>query len=49
MLHDIEIIIIDDDREIIEALTEMLELEEFRVKGFLSPEKALLTLAKNSP
>ncbi|MDO7634437.1 MAG: sigma-54 dependent transcriptional regulator [Porticoccaceae bacterium] len=49
MLHDIEIIIIDDDREIIEALTEMLELEEFRVRGFLSPEKALLSLAKNSP
>ena len=49
MLNDIQIIVIDDDQEIIEALTEMLELEEFQVRGFLSPEKALFTLAKNSP
>ncbi|WP_320824804.1 sigma-54 dependent transcriptional regulator [Reinekea sp.] len=44
-----QIIMIDDDREIIEALTEMLELEGFHVKGFLSPEKALLSLNENSP
>jgi len=49
MQHDIRIIIIDDDQEIIEALTEMLELEEFSVEGFLLPEKALLTINKNSP
>lgn len=49
MLNDIRIIIIDDDQEIIEALTEMLELEGFSVEGFLLPEKALQTLDKNSP
>ncbi|MEH6578397.1 MAG: sigma-54 dependent transcriptional regulator [Amphritea sp.] len=49
MLNDIQIIIIDDDQEIIEALTEMLELEEFNVEGFLQPEKALVTLDKDSP
>ena len=49
MLNDIRIIIIDDDQEIIEALSEMLELEEFCVEGFLLPEAALLTLEKNSP
>ena len=49
MLNDIRIIIIDDDKEIIEALSEMLELEEFNVERFSLPEKALLTLNKNSP
>jgi len=49
MHDDIRIIIIDDDLEIVEALTEMLELEEFNVEGFMLPEKALLTLDKDSP
>jgi len=49
MLNDIRIIIIDDDQEIIEALSEMLELEEFNVQSFSLPEKAVLALDKNSP
>ena len=48
MLNDIQLLIIDDDQEIIEALSEMLDLEGFRVQSFLKPEKALETLHKNS-
>ncbi|OMH32065.1 sigma-54 dependent transcriptional regulator [Motiliproteus sp. MSK22-1] len=49
MLSDIQLIVIDDDQAIIEALSEMLELEGFSVQAFLKPEKILGTLHKNSP
>lgn len=48
MKHAIRIVIIDDDQTIIEALTEMLELEDFKVDTFLDAHKALATLNKNS-
>lgn len=48
MNNTIKIIIIDDDPTIIEALTEMLELEGFDVESHIRAEKALISLNKNS-
>ena len=48
MNSTIKIIIIDDDPTIIEALTEMLELEGFAVESHLRAEKALASLDKGS-
>ena len=48
MNHTIKIVIIDDDQSIIEALTEMLELEGFTVETYLQANKALAQLDKNS-
>ncbi len=45
----IQVIIIDDDKEVIEALQEMLELEGFSITAFQHPEKALAVLHENSP
>lgn len=49
MNQDIQIVVIDDDQSIVEALTEMLELEDFLIQTFLDADKALATLARNSP
>lgn len=48
MKNTTRILIIDDDQTIIEALTEMLELEDFKVDTFLDAHKALITLNKDS-
>ena len=48
MNHTIKIVIIDDDQSIIEALTEMLQLEGFTVETYLQASKALAQLDKNS-
>ncbi|MBR7889489.1 sigma-54-dependent Fis family transcriptional regulator [Marinomonas sp. A79] len=48
MANKIKIIIVDDDPTIIEALTEMLELEGFQVAGFSLPDKALSQLSPHS-
>lgn len=48
MNSTIKIIIIDDDPTIIEALTEMLELEGFEVESHLRAKKALTSLNKAS-
>lgn len=48
MQTDIEIVIIDDDTAITEALTEMLELDDFSVRAFQQPEKALAYLTAGS-
>ncbi|MBJ7540017.1 sigma-54-dependent transcriptional regulator [Marinomonas transparens] len=45
----IQIVIIDDDQSILEALTEMLELEKFQVNVFKQASKALAFLTTNSP
>ncbi|ANG64623.1 C4-dicarboxylate ABC transporter [Marinobacterium aestuarii] len=49
MHSDIQVVIIDDDAEITEALTEMLELDDFCVQAFAQPEKALASLHADSP
>ncbi|MCL6417433.1 sigma-54 dependent transcriptional regulator [Aestuariirhabdus sp. Z084] len=49
MHPDIEVVIIDDDQEVTEALVEMLELEEFKVVAFSSPERALGYLSDECP
>ncbi|RBO84807.1 sigma-54-dependent transcriptional regulator [Marinomonas aquiplantarum] len=49
MLNTIKIIIIDDDQTIIEALTEMLELEGFQIESYSRADKAISLLDKNSP
>lgn len=49
MSGDIKVVIVDDDKEIIEALTEMLELEDFSVCSFQQPYKALEFLQPDSP
>ena len=49
MNQDIRIVIIDDDQSIVEALTEMLELEDFRIQSFSDAEKALASLTRDSP
>lgn len=49
MSGDIKIVIVDDDEEIVEALTDMLELEGFSVCGFQQPYKALEFLRRDSP
>lgn len=48
MNQTIRIVIIDDDQTIIEALTELLELEGFLVDTFLDAHKALTSLKKSS-
>ena len=49
MKQAIRILIIDDEQTIIEALTELLELEDFQVDTFLDAQQALDSLNKNSP
>ena len=49
MLSDICIMIVDDEQSILEALTEMLELEDFHVEVFKQPDRALQSLRENSP
>ena len=49
MNQDIKIIIIDDDQSIVEALTEMLELEGFKIQSFFDAEEALASLGTDSP
>ena len=49
MLDDIRIVIVDDDKYILEALTEMLELEGFQVHVYRQPSSALVGLEKHSP
>lgn len=48
MNRDILVVIIDDDREVACALSEMLELEGFTVAVFYSAEQALMTLQADS-
>jgi two-component system, NtrC family, C4-dicarboxylate transport response regulator DctD len=48
MLNTIKIIIIDDDQTIIEALTEMLELEGFQIESHSRADKAIALLDRNS-
>lgn len=48
MNRDILVVIIDDDREVASALSEMLELEGFTVAVFYSAEQALMTLQADS-
>jgi len=48
MHHTIKIIVIDDDQTIIEALTEMLEIEGFQVESHLRADKAIALLNKQS-
>ena len=48
MLNTIKIILIDDDQAIIEALTEMLELEDFQVESHSRADKAIALLDRNS-
>ncbi|MEH6442611.1 MAG: sigma-54 dependent transcriptional regulator [Oceanospirillaceae bacterium] len=45
MIEDIKVIIIDNDKEITEALAEMLNLEGFSVIAYQQPEKALNHIA----
>lgn len=49
MNNGIKVLIIDDDESILDALTEMLELEGFQVNTFNQASKALLSLDKSSP
>ena len=42
------IILVDDERDILDPLEEMLESENFRVRSFLEPQKALSFLRSNS-
>ena len=48
MLNTIKIVIIDDDQTIIEALTEMLELEGFQIESHSRADKAIALLDRNS-
>lgn len=48
MNQAIKILIIDDDQSIVEALTEMLELEGFCIQIFLDAGKALASLSTDS-
>jgi len=48
MREDILVVIIDNDSEITEALSEMLELEGFKVRAYQQPEKALKSLTADS-
>ena len=49
MKQDIEVIIIDDDSEIIEALSEMLTLEGFNIRAYQRAQDALQNLSAQSP
>ncbi|MEL0621603.1 sigma-54 dependent transcriptional regulator [Marinomonas arenicola] len=49
MLDDIHIMIVDDDHYILEALTEMLELEDFQIQVYNHPSHALNALEKHAP
>lgn len=44
MTAEMQVVIVDDDQEILEALTEMLELEDFSVMAFQDPQRALSSL-----
>lgn len=48
MNNGISVMIIDDDESILDALTEMLELEGFQVNTFQQANKALSSLSKKS-
>ncbi len=48
MIEDVMVVIIDDDPEITEALSEMLTLEGFKVAAYQRPELALKSLSFDS-
>ncbi|MCJ8298632.1 MAG: response regulator, partial [Pseudomonadales bacterium] len=48
MIEDILVVIIDNETEITEALSEMLGLEGFKVLTYQQPEKALANLTVDS-
>ncbi len=48
MIEDVIVVIIDDDPEITEALSEMLTLEGFKVAAYQRPELALKSLSFDS-